>query len=82
MVGEPSRSILHLDLRDVTLVGHSMGTLQVVRYLTLRDAGRVARVALVGSPPAPGPVPRPGRGIPGAPSPRTAGHETSGGSDR
>ncbi|MGQ4389997.1 alpha/beta fold hydrolase [Streptomyces sp. SAS_270] len=45
----------HLDLRDVTLTGHSLGTVEVVRYLTLRGTDRVARVALVGGI-APGPA--------------------------
>jgi len=37
----------HLDLRDVTLVGHSLGAAEVVRSLTRHGAGRVARAALV-----------------------------------
>lgn len=45
----------HLDLRDVTLVGHSIGAVEVVRYLTLRGTDRVARAALVGAV-APGPA--------------------------
>ena len=36
-----------LDLRDVTLVAHSMGGGEVIRYLTRHGAGRVARMALV-----------------------------------
>ena len=36
-----------LDLRDVTLVGHSMGSGEVVRYLARHGTGRVARVLLV-----------------------------------
>ena len=38
-----------LDLRDVTLVGFSMGTGEIVRYLTRHGSGRVARAALVGA---------------------------------
>jgi non-heme chloroperoxidase len=38
----------HLDLREVTLVGHSMGSVEIVRCLTRHGAGRVARVAFVG----------------------------------
>ena len=38
-----------LDLRGATLVGFSMGTGEVVRYLTRHGAGRVARVALIGT---------------------------------
>ena len=37
-----------LDLYGVTLIGHSMGTAEVVRYLTRHGAGRVARVVLSG----------------------------------
>ena len=37
----------HLDLRGVTLVAHSAGGGEVVRYLTRHGAGRVARIALV-----------------------------------
>lgn len=36
-----------LDLREVTLVAHSAGGGEVVRYLTRHGAGRVARIALV-----------------------------------
>jgi pimeloyl-ACP methyl ester carboxylesterase len=36
-----------LDLRDVTLVGHSMGSGEVVRYLARHGASRIARVLLV-----------------------------------
>jgi non-heme chloroperoxidase len=36
-----------LDLRDVTLVSHSMGSGEVARYLTRHGTARVARVALV-----------------------------------
>jgi non-heme chloroperoxidase len=38
-----------LDLDDVTLIGHSMGTAEVVRYLTRNGAGRIARVVLSGT---------------------------------
>ena len=37
----------HLDLRDATLVGHSMGGGEVIRYLTRHGANRVRRIALV-----------------------------------
>ncbi|POX47161.1 alpha/beta hydrolase [Streptomyces sp. Ru71] len=37
----------HLDLRDVTLVGHSVGTVEAVRCLTRHGTGRVARLVLV-----------------------------------
>ncbi|KAA2259485.1 alpha/beta hydrolase [Solihabitans fulvus] len=36
-----------LDLRGVTLVGHSTGTCEVVRYLSRHGADRVARIVLV-----------------------------------
>ena len=39
--------IEHLDLHDITLVGHSMGSAQIVRYLARHGSDRVARVALV-----------------------------------
>ncbi|WP_194922743.1 alpha/beta fold hydrolase [Catenulispora pinisilvae] len=38
-----------LELSDVTLVGHSMGGGEVIRYLTRHQARRVSRFALVGS---------------------------------
>jgi non-heme chloroperoxidase len=41
-----------LDLRDVTLVGHSLGCKEIVRYLSRHGSSRVARVVLV-SPGAP-----------------------------
>lgn len=37
----------HLDLRDVTLVGHSMGCGEVVRYLARYGGSRVGRAVLV-----------------------------------
>ncbi len=39
--------IERLDLRDVTLVGHSMGCAEVVRYLSRHGASRASRAALV-----------------------------------
>jgi pimeloyl-ACP methyl ester carboxylesterase len=36
-----------LDLRDATLVGHSMGAGEVARYLSRHGSGRVARAVLV-----------------------------------
>jgi pimeloyl-ACP methyl ester carboxylesterase len=41
--------INRLDLREVTLVGHSMGGGEIVRYMSRHGAGRVARIALVAS---------------------------------
>ncbi|MEV6099659.1 alpha/beta hydrolase [Nocardia sp. NPDC051981] len=37
----------HLDLRDLLLVGHSMGGGEIVRYLTRHGSARVDRIALV-----------------------------------
>jgi non-heme chloroperoxidase len=37
----------HLDLRAVVLVGHSMGSAEVIRYLTRHGDSRVSRIALV-----------------------------------
>jgi pimeloyl-ACP methyl ester carboxylesterase len=39
--------IERLDLHGVTLVGHSMGCGEVVRYLSRHGAGRIARIAMV-----------------------------------
>lgn len=39
--------LAHLDLRGVTLVGHSMGGAEIVRYLSRHGDDRIARVALV-----------------------------------
>jgi non-heme chloroperoxidase len=36
-----------LDLRDVTLVGYSMGNGEAVRYLSRHGSGRIARLAMV-----------------------------------
>lgn len=37
----------HLDLREVTLVGHSLGGGEITRYLTRHGADRVARIVYV-----------------------------------
>ena len=34
-----------LDLSDITLIGHSMGAAEVVRYVTRHGSGRIARLA-------------------------------------
>jgi pimeloyl-ACP methyl ester carboxylesterase len=39
--------IERLDLHGVTLIGHSMGCSEVVRYLSRHGAGRIARIAMV-----------------------------------
>jgi non-heme chloroperoxidase len=39
----------HLDLREVTLVGHSMGCGEIVRYLSRHGSSRVTRVVLIGT---------------------------------
>ena len=41
--------IEHLDLRDVTLVGYSLGGGVVARYLSRHGSNRIAKVALIGS---------------------------------
>ncbi|MFE2142031.1 alpha/beta fold hydrolase [Streptomyces sp. NPDC059456] len=55
LAGDLGALLDHLDLRDVTLVGHSIGAAEAVRHLTLRGTGRVARLALVAGM-APGPA--------------------------
>jgi non-heme chloroperoxidase len=42
-----SALLTELDLRDVTLVSHSFGSGEVVRYLTRHGPSRVARIALI-----------------------------------
>jgi non-heme chloroperoxidase len=37
----------HLGLKDVTLVGHSMGCSEIVRYVTRHGSGRVARAVFL-----------------------------------
>ncbi|KOT78249.1 arylesterase [Streptomyces rimosus subsp. pseudoverticillatus] len=39
----------HLDLREVTLVAHSMGSGEVIRYLSRHGQDRVSRVVLIGA---------------------------------
>ncbi|QIS09672.1 alpha/beta fold hydrolase [Nocardia arthritidis] len=41
--------IERLDLHEVTLVGHSTGTAEIVRYLARHGSARVARIVLVSS---------------------------------
>jgi non-heme chloroperoxidase len=47
MADDLARLLDRLDLREVTLVGHSMGGSDIARYLSRHGTGRVARVALV-----------------------------------
>lgn len=47
LAGDLAAVLQQLDLRDVTVVGHSMGSAQIVRYLSRYLAERVARVAFV-----------------------------------
>lgn len=49
LAGDLHRLVERLDLREMTVVAHSMGTCEVVRYLALHGTGRVARVALLGT---------------------------------
>src|SRR5262249_61378277 len=44
-----AKVIVELDLREVTLVGHSMGGGEIVRYLSRHGAGYVSRIVLVAS---------------------------------
>jgi len=46
--GDLATVLEQLDLKEVTLVGHSMGSGEVVRYLARHGTTRVARVMLVG----------------------------------
>jgi pimeloyl-ACP methyl ester carboxylesterase len=39
--------LAHHDLQGVTLVGHSMGCAEILRFLTRHGSGRVARIALI-----------------------------------
>ena len=39
----------HLDLRNAVLVGHSMGSAEIVRYVSRHGAGRVSRLVLISS---------------------------------
>jgi non-heme chloroperoxidase len=41
--------ITALDLRDVTLIGHSMGCGEILRYLTRHGDARVSGIALIGT---------------------------------
>jgi non-heme chloroperoxidase len=47
--GDLKALIDHLDLRDAVLVGFSMGTGEVVRYLATYGSGRVRKAALLGT---------------------------------
>jgi pimeloyl-ACP methyl ester carboxylesterase len=48
LAGDIAAVIEGLDLRKVTLVGHSMGCNEIVRYLSRYGSGRVERIALLG----------------------------------
>ncbi len=55
LAGDLAALIQKLDLRDITLVGYSMGSGEIIRYVSRHGAGRVARILLTSpSPPAPG----------------------------
>jgi non-heme chloroperoxidase len=49
LAGDVARLVDNLDLRDIVLIGHSMGTGEAVRYLGRHGRGRVAGMALVGT---------------------------------
>ncbi|MBZ5709756.1 alpha/beta fold hydrolase [Nannocystis pusilla] len=40
--------LAHLDLRGVTLIGHSLGCAEILRYVARHGSSRVARIALLG----------------------------------
>jgi non-heme chloroperoxidase len=48
LAGDIAAVIEALDLRDVALVGHSMGCNEIVRYLSRFGSGRIDRIALLG----------------------------------
>jgi len=51
LAGDLHRLLDKLDLRDVTLIGHSMGGAEIIRYHTLYEAeGRVSQVVFIGTP--------------------------------
>jgi pimeloyl-ACP methyl ester carboxylesterase len=47
LAGDLAQLIEHLDLKDVTLIGHSMGCSEIVRYLTRHGGSRVSRAVLL-----------------------------------
>ena len=47
LAGDLAAVIEQLDLRDLVLVGHSLGATECVRYLTNHGAARVRRLALI-----------------------------------
>ena len=47
LAGDLSSVIEQLNLRDVVLVGHSMGAAEVIRYLTRYGSGRVRKALLL-----------------------------------
>ena len=48
LLGDDLAQLLeHLDVKDVTLVGHSMGCGEIVRYVTKHGAARVSRAVFV-----------------------------------
>ncbi len=49
LAGDLAAVMEALDLRGATLVGFSMGTGEIVRYLTRHGVGRVTRVVLIGT---------------------------------
>lgn len=49
LAGDLNELILHLDLKEVTLVGFSMGGGEVVRYLTEFGTDRISKAALIAS---------------------------------
>ena len=56
LAGDLAAALEQLDVRDATLVAHSVGGAEAVRMLSRHGAGRVARLVLVGTT-TPGPPP-------------------------
>jgi non-heme chloroperoxidase len=49
LAGDIATVVEHLDLREITLVAHSMGTLEITRYMAAHGTDRVARAVYVGT---------------------------------
>src|SRR5574341_897168 len=49
LAGDLAALLDHLDLREVTLVGHSMGCTEIARFMACHGVSRLSRAALVSS---------------------------------
>src|SRR5581483_10644346 len=47
LADELAQLMVRLDLRGVTLIGHSLGCAEIARYLSRHGSSRIARVALI-----------------------------------